>query len=322
VGRVVLRWALLIIVPIAAFFTYLTQPLIHCAPSASRVDVDPERLARHVRMLTTTLGPRDAAHPEQLDAVAGYLREELASVGGRVSEQAFVVAGETYRNVLASFGPTEAECIVVGAHYDTCGPYPGADDNASGVAGLLELGRLLGQTPPATRVELVAFTLEEPPYFGTPSMGSVFHAAQLKRNEVPLRAMLSLEMIGCFSDAAGSQRYPSPALAAFYPSEGNFIAVVGELGGGNLVRRIKRAMTEATVLSVRSLNAPRFALGIGLSDHASYWEAGYDAVMVTDTAFFRNGNYHSAADTLEMLDLQRMAQVVQGVHAAVIELAR
>jgi len=134
--------------------------------------------------------------------------------------------------------------------------------------------------------------------------------------------MLSLEMIGYFSDAPESQELPSPLLRPFFPSEGNFIAVVGNMGSGLLVRRIKRAMAEATALPVRSLNAPGAVGGIDLSDHRNYWEAGFAAVMVTDTAFFRNPNYHTTADTARTLDVERMALVVQGVHAAVVELAQ
>jgi len=305
-----------------AFVCYLTQPLVVHAEPTTRLDVEPGRLAEHVRMLTTVFVPRDASHPEQLDLAAAYLGAQLAEAGGRVAEQPFDVGARTYRNVIASFGPEAGERVIVGAHYDAAGPLPGADDNASGVAGLLELARLLGRQAPASRVDLVAYTLEEPPHFRTPSMGSAMHASALRLEGVGVRAMMSLEMIGCFSDAPGSQNLPSPLLSPFFPSEGNFIAVVGEVGGGMLVRRIKRAMAEATPLPVRSLNAPRSALGVDLSDHLNFWEAGYEAVMVTDTAFFRNPRYHTAHDTADTLDYTRMAQVVQGVHAAVQELAR
>jgi Zn-dependent M28 family amino/carboxypeptidase len=214
------------------------------------------------------------------------------------------------------------DVVVVGAHYDAFGPAVGADDNASGVAGLLELAPRLKDAHGSARIELVAYTLEEPPYFRTRSMGSRVHAAALQKSGAKVRAMVCLEMIGFFSDEDGSQRYPLPGLGLLYPSRGDFIALVGCLGEAGLVRTIKRAMAQACDLPVRSINAPRFVPGIDFSDHLNYWDAGFDAVMVTDTAFYRNANYHKASDTLETLDYERMAKVVEGVRAAVVELAR
>jgi hypothetical protein len=284
--------------------------------------VDPARLEAHVRTLAETFTPRDASHPEILDQAAGYIREELQAAGGLVEDQPFKVRrGTTYRNVTARFGPETRERIVVGAHYDAPRSSPGADDNASGVAGLLELARLLGKDPPRTRIELVAYTLEEPPYFGGPSMGSAVHAASLRRQGIALRAMICLEMIGYFSDDPGSQRFPLPALGLLYPSTGNFITVVGRLGEGSLVRRVKNAMRSASPLDVKALCAPASLRGISRSDHRNYWRAGYPAVMITDTAFYRNRNYHRASDTPDTLDYRRMAMVVQGLDAAVRKLA-
>jgi Zn-dependent M28 family amino/carboxypeptidase len=286
------------------------------------VAVDVARLEREVRLISTTFSPRDHLHPENLDRIAAYVRDEFAAAGGRVSEQPFSVNGRTYRNVIASFGPDPGERVVVGAHYDAFGPAPGADDNASGVAGLLELGRLLGRTNLATRVDLVAYTLEEPPYFATSSMGSAHHAKALAKDGVTLRGMISLEMIGFFSDAEDSQAYPSRLIGLFYPSKGNFIGVVGNFRSVFLLRKIKTAMSQATTLPVQSLAAPGFVLGVDWSDHLNYWNAGYAAVMVTDTAFFRNRNYHTMADTADTLDYKRMGEVVRGVYGAVVELAK
>jgi Zn-dependent M28 family amino/carboxypeptidase len=261
-------------------------------------------------------------HIENLDRVAAYIKEELSQTTPHVSEQAYRVQGKTYRNVAAHFGPESEERIIVGAHYDTAGPLPGADDNASGVAGLIELARLLGRQQLPLRVELVAFSLEEPPYFRTTAMGSSVHAESLRNQNVQVRAMISLEMIGCFSDAPDSQHFPIGVLSAFYPSKGNFIGVVGRLGDGLLARKMKSAMRDATPLPVYSINAPRFVPGVDFSDQLNYWNAGYGAVMITDTAFYRNRNYHTAEDTADKLDYKRMAMVVEGVYAAVMELAR
>ncbi len=300
----------------------VTQPLWPIKVKSDTPKVDGIALEKHVRMLAETFRPRDCGHADNLDQTAAYLSEQLRNVGGRISEQTFVVDGITRRNVIARFGPEEGSRIVVGAHYDACGPFPAADDNASGVAGLLELARLLGQHPPIAPVEIVAFTLEEPPFFRTGNMGSARHAALLKANHIQVRAMLSLEMIGYFSDQENSQTYPVRVMDAVYPSKGNYISVVGDMNSIRLVRRVKTSMRQATTLPVVSCNAPRSVPGIDFSDHYQYWDAGFPAVMITDTADNRNFAYHTAGDTADRLDYGRMAQVVQGVYEAVTELSR
>src|SRR5215216_6221204 len=210
---VVLIFLLLLI----AVWFWVTQPLLSRATPNSQRIVDPCRLEAHVRKLSIELTPRDASHTENLDRAAAYIKDELSQTTASVSEQAYRVQGGSYRNVIARFGPESEERIVVGAHYDTAGPLPGADDNASGVAGLIELARLLARQQPPLRVELVAFTLEEPPYFRTTGMGSLIHAESLRKENVRVRAMYSLEMIGCFSDAPNSQHFPAGILSAFYP---------------------------------------------------------------------------------------------------------
>ncbi len=307
---------------LAVLWGYLTQPILGGVEMRAAWSVDPRRLETHVRVLSETLVPRDAAHPDNLDRVAGYVARAFEEARGRLIEQPFQVGRTTYRNVAASFGPPSNPRIVVGAHYDTAGPYPGADDNASGVAGLIELAGLLSATPLSLQVELVAYTLEEPPYFRTPHMGSAHHVRWLKAQGAGVRAMLALEMIGYFTEAEGSQSFPAPGLSLLYPTTGNFIAVVGRLGQGSLVRTIKKAMSGASSLAVHSINAPRFLAGVDFSDHLNYWDAGHPAVMITDTAFYRNPNYHTRADRADTLDYRRMAQVVDGVYAAVRALAR
>ena len=313
---------LIIIVLLIGVWFWMTQPLLSRATPNSERTVDPSRLEAHVRKLSIELGPRDVRHIENLDKVAAYIKNEFSQTGAFVSEQVYRVQGRSYRNVIAHFGPETEERIIVGAHYDAAGPFPGADDNASGVAGVIELARLLSQQQPPMRVELVAFSLEEPPYFRTTGMGSLVHAKSLRQQNVRVRVMFSLEMIGYFSDAPNSQLFPVGLLSAFYPSKGNFISVVGRLSEGLLVRRTKAAMRNATPLPVYSINAPRFIPGVDLSDQVNYWYSGYDALMITDTAFYRNRNYHTAEDTAEKLDYKRMAMVVEGVYAAVMDLAR
>jgi Zn-dependent M28 family amino/carboxypeptidase len=201
------------------------------------------------------------------------------------------------------------------------GPFPGADDNASGVAGLIELGKLLARAKLKSRVILAAYALEEPPHFSGPEMGSVFHARALRGAGKRVKGMISLEMIGYFSGERGSQEFPMPVLRLFYPSRGNFIAVVGNFANLGIVRRVKRSMGEASSLPVYSINAPALVPGIDFSDHRNFWAAGFPAVMVTDTAFYRNKAYHTAEDTPDRLDYERMAMVVAGAYLAVMDLA-
>lgn len=276
----------------------------------------PDYLEGHVRVIARDLVPRDYEHVDNLARVAEYVRDQLERTAARVEDQPFVAAGREYRNVRALLGPEDGPRVVVGAHYDAAGPYPGADDNASGVAGLLELARLLSDETPSGAVELVAYCLEEPPFFFTKEMGSYVHADALRREGIDVRLMISLEMIGYFSDKPGSQRFPFFLLKPFYPSEGNFIAVVGKLFDRSLVRGVRDAMRAASPLPVHSLNAPRLVPGVALSDHLSYWRCGFPAVMITDTAMFRNPHYHRASDTPDTLDYERMAMVIDGVAAA------
>jgi len=323
------RIALLILVLIAAALLFLwwhvTQPLVGgraVAGAAEAPPADPDRLRATVRLLSEELAPRHYLHLANLTACADHIAGELAAAGGRVETQTWTVDGRDYRNVRAFLGPETAERVVVGAHYDVADELPGADDNASAVAGLIELARLLAAAPPRATVELVAYCLEEPPFFRSAQMGSAQHAALLREQGIELRAMICLEMIGFFADEAGSQAYPVGLLKLVYPDRGDFITVVGRMGEPRLVRRIKGAMRGATPLPVESINAPAAIPGIDLSDHFNYWSRGYPAVMITDTSYYRNPHYHEASDTWSTLDYERMAQVVRGVHAATLMLAQ
>ncbi len=269
-------------------------------------------LRAHVRMLSEELVPRSWRHRANLERAADYIAASLRKSGGRVEAHPFDAGGQTYNNILAAFGPDREPWIVVGAHYDVAGDGPGADDNASAVAGLLELGRLLGSQPLTRRVLLAAYCLEEPPFFGTSQMGSAVHARLLKQSGHEVELMICLEMIGYFSDQPGSQGFPFPLLRLFYPTTGNFIMVVDRMISSH-GPRIRDAMQSAAPLPVYSINAPAFLWGIGLSDHRSFWKNGFDAVMITDTAFYRNRAYHTAADTADRLDYTRMARVVDGL---------
>jgi Zn-dependent M28 family amino/carboxypeptidase len=203
---------------------------------------------------------------------------------------------------------------VVGAHYDAVEASPGADDNASGVAGLIELAYLLGDTQLSRGIELVAYTLEEPPFFGTQQMGSAYHVESLADEGVEVTFMIALEMIGYFSNQPGSQQYPWPFLRWLYPNQGNFIALIGRWEQRHFVKRLKGYMKGSTDLPVYSMVAPSRMGSVDFSDHRNYWNSHYDALMVTDTAFYRNTKYHSVYDTADRLDYSRMGKVVIGVY--------
>ncbi|WP_426165562.1 M28 family peptidase [Pseudoduganella sp. R-34] len=292
----------------------VAQPMVTPVPSTPP-SVDPARLEAHVKKLSVDFYPRSFDHAAILARTAAYIEEQFKEAGAQVSTQDVVVDEMRYKNVVARFGPERGRLLVIGAHYDSHGGTPGADDNASGIAGLLELAHLLGKSAPGRPVELVAYTLEEPPHFRSPHMGSVWHARALKAAGRDVELMLSLEMIGYFSDSPGSQAYPLSAMKLAYPDRGNFIALVGQFGDFGLSRSVKAAMSGASDLPVYSLNAPAFVQGVDFSDHRSYWAQGFPALMVTDTAFMRNRNYHRPGDTFDKLDYKRMAMVVQSVYA-------
>lgn len=322
----------LLIVVGMAVIGCVTQPFV--TPVSSRVPaVEEQRLRSIVEHLSETLHPRSFDHHENLQQAGWYIRDAFLATGARVTLQEFTVQGEHYFNVVASFGPSDGALTIVGAHYDSNGDAwseiepdqanglathtPGADDNASGVAGLLELAHLLGAHPPPRPVRLVAYTLEEPPHFQTEDMGSARHARSLTAGAEPVELMIALEMIGYFNDAANSQRFPIAGLELLYPSTGNFIAIVSRPNDWRESRALKSHMRGASELPVFSINVSPWVPGVDFSDHLNYWAEGIPAMMVTDTAFYRNDQYHQLGDVAGRLDYRRMAHVVQGVFAFV-----
>ena len=277
------------------------------------VVIDPHELRQHVEQLSTQYLPRSHKFPQQLDRVAKYIQRHLLATGAQISTQTYQVDDKEYRNILAAYGPDTPNILVVGAHYDTYKALPGADDNASGIAGLLGLGQLLSERPLSTRIVLAAYTLEEPPFFYSNKMGSAVHAQSLREKGVAVDLMICLEMIGYFSEKSGSQDFPNPLLHLFYPSTGNFITIVDQLLS-NQALPMKQQLTEVIEVPVYSINAPSTIEGVDFSDHLNFWEQGYPAVMVTDTAFYRNKAYHTSQDTADRLDYEKMAQVVYGVY--------
>lgn len=298
----------------------IINPIFIYKNAPNNILVDKNRLVSDVRVLTSIDPPRSYLNLESLNKAADYIVLEFTKTECELEIQKYIIDGTEYKNIICSFGIKNPKRLVVGAHYDVFSKTPGADDNASGIAGILELARILAKEQPELkyRIDLVAYTLEEPPFFRTDSMGSAKHAQYLKKNDVKLAGVISLEMIGYFSNEENSQKYPTSLLKIFYPDKGNFIVVVGKFGQQGIVRKVKRNIIENSDIDARSINAPTIIPGIDFSDHLNYWRQEYEAVMITDTAFYRNSNYHLESDTIEKLDFAKMKEVVRGVYFTVI----
>lgn len=279
----------------------------------------PAYLRSVVDRLAGGIGPRPYDDPAKLGEAAEYIAGELGACGLAVRAQEFRYGGRAYRNLAADL-PGAAEpgrVLVVGAHYDTVGATPGADDNASGVAGLLGLARRLAGAPAGPTVRFVAFALEEPPAYRTRNMGSYHHARSLREDGADVAGMLCLEMIGYYADGPGSQGYPLPLMGLRYPTRGNFLALVGNRRSRRLTRRLAEGFRGATDLPLETLNAPAIVVGIDFSDHWAYAKHGFEAAMLTDTSFYRNPHYHRPSDLPGTLDYGRMAKAVEGLEGAV-----
>ncbi len=288
-------------------------------PFFSSGQANQENLKKHVEFLVA--GPaRTYAHLDRLNFVADYIFEEFKKSCDTVYFQEFTVEGVRYKNVIGAIGIHNQERIVVGAHYDVCGEQAGADDNASGVAGLLETARLMKDKALSKRFDFVAYTLEEPPFFRSQNMGSYMHAKSLSDANVKVKGMICLEMIGFFSSEKNSQTYPIKLLKLFYGKTGNFITVVNKFNQGSFGRTFQNRMKHKSKIEVKKFIGPKQLKGIDFSDHLNYWKFGYDAIMITDTAFYRNPNYHKATDTIETLNFEKMTQVVDGVFNTLISM--
>jgi len=281
------------------------------------------RLRRHVERLAGQIGERHVLRPEALHAAERYIADTLRALGYEVSRQAYEAQGVDSANleVTISGSAAASEIVLVGAHYDTVPGSPGADDNASGVAAILELARSLREAEPARTIRLVAFVNEEPPFFFWGEMGSKVYAKAARARGDDIRVMLSLEMLGCYSDEKGSQGYP-PLLKYFYPTQGDYIAFVSNIRSRHALRGVFEAFRASSDFPAEKLAAPALVPGIGWSDQLSFWREGYPAAMVTDTAFHRYRHYHLPTDTPEKLDYARMAQVVEGLAGTLDSLAR
>ncbi|MBL9153156.1 MAG: M20/M25/M40 family metallo-hydrolase [Verrucomicrobiales bacterium] len=297
------------------------------AARLTRRDVAREDLEKYVNVLAGDIGERHLGEPKSLRAAAYWIESTLGpnNIGYPVSRERYQVGGEEVWNVVAELpgGRLAKEMVVVGAHYDTVPGCPGANDNGTGVAALLSLAHsFAGETPDRT-IRFVAFVNEEPPHFHTESMGSLVHARHLAKTGARVSAMISLETIGFYSDEPGSQRTPPGLSVGPFPTVGNFVALVGNPESEPLVRAVGAAWELAGV-SVRALPIalPESVEGVGWSDHWSFWQAGYPAVMVTDTAPFRYAHYHRPTDTPDRIDFARYTDVVKGLRTVIESLAK
>lgn len=301
----------------------VTGPVIVRAPRLDfdRTPVSAERLRRDVTRLCGEFTPRSYEHRANLDRAAEWIAGELRTAGLEVELQDYRVRDEVYRNVVGLRRGTDsaAPVVVLGAHYDAYREFPGADDNASGVAVLLEVARTLPRLPTRRDRYFVAFSTEEPPFFDSESMGSHVFAEGLVRDGREVSLMIALDLVGYFSDAPSSQQFPTPLLRALYPGRGNFIAVVGDLGAGRWIGEVKRGMMSTRALPVYSFRAPANLVPVTWSDHLSFRRLGLPGVQVTDTAFMRYRHYHTAEDTPDKLDYERMARVVEALQGVLWE---
>lgn len=319
--RAVVTAAALVLVAVLLAGWVLRGPAVRVSPvEGERRPVSAERLERSVRSLVG-FGPRWYTPPEDLARVADWLRGELTASGLAVTEQRYRLREGAYRNVIGTWRGTDPArgVVIVGAHYDAYGKLPGADDNASGVAVLLELARTRPARPPRRTVLFVGFANEEPPLYASGDMGSPHFARRLVEIGTPVDLMLALDLVGYFSDEPGSQRLPASWMRLFYPTTGNFIGVVGDLGAGEWIGRVKRGLRAGATIPVFSFRAPRAIPGVDWSDHLWFRELGLPGVLVTDTAMMRNPHYHRRTDLPETLDYRRMAEVVHGLHGVLAE---
>ncbi len=299
------------------------EPLTRLRTSTARA---PERslesrLQTHVQRLAGEIGERNVFHPEALHAAAAYIGDVWAGQGYAVHRQSYDVHGVVSANLEVSRAGSWGTdgMVLLGAHYDSVYGSPGANDNGSAVAALLELAGMFAAAAPALTVRFVAFVNEEPPFFTSDQQGSMRYARAARRRGDDIRLMIALETIGSYDDVPGSQHYP-PLLRWFYPSSANYIAFISNLLSRRMLKRLATAFRTVSDFPLQTATLPAIIPGVDWSDHRSFWRQGYRALMVTDTAFYRYPWYHTAGDTPEKLDYASIASVTEGMFGAVMRL--
>lgn len=315
--RTVIRLLILLSLLLSAFLVYsvlkirsTSSVLIAFQPRTHEMP-----LYGHVEHLSVNIGSRSVYEYDKLTAAKEYIFTSLKKMGYAPVLQDYSYHDRIFSNIIVSItGKTRPEEIVlVGTHYDTVAGTPGADDNASGIALLLEMYRMSKHESPARTLRLAFFTLEEPPVFCSEFMGSAVHARETFNHKENITAMISLEILGYFSDQKGYQSFPFPLMSLVYATAPNFVAVVGNLSSRSLVNNIATSLRKTEGIGIEALSTFSFVPGIDFSDHRSFWKMGYPAAMITDTAFYRNPNYHTEKDTIDSLDFNRISALLRGL---------
>jgi hypothetical protein len=280
-------------------------------------------LQAHVRLLAGDIGERNVWHPAALNDAASYIESEWIRQGYAVSRLGYEVSGVHCANLEVSRNGNARgrEILLVGAHYDSVVGSPGANDNASGVAALLEISRVFAAIEPAMTVRFVAFVNEEPPFFMSNQQGSMMYAKSARHRGDDIRLMASIETIGCYSNRPGSQHYP-PLFNLFYPDRANFIGMVSDFRSGAAMRQLAQAFRAHSDFPLQTAATFRFIPGVSWSDHRSFWRQGYRAMMITDTAPYRYPHYHANDDTPDKLAYPEFSRVTLGLCAAFMDIAR
>lgn len=318
------RLSRLFFVGIAAFVILKSTTFGWQSLFTSSLGLDPKdnaiinRMKQHVVKLSEQIGDRNVFNYGNLGKAADYIVEQFMSSGYRVEFQEYTVENKKVKNILAikEGAKLTQEVIIVGAHYDSCFN-PGADDNASGIAGLLELAKMMANKNVNRTIEFIAFVNEEPPFFKTDRMGSRVYAKKARVENRNIKAVIVLDSIGFYTDEIFSQRYPI-IVGLFFPNRGNFIGVFGNFKSRYLASEIARIFKSNSSFPIVSL-ALDFIPGIDFSDHWSFWKEGYPAVMISDTAFLRHKNYHRITDTWEKLNYKGMVCVIEGICEVLME---
>jgi hypothetical protein len=280
-----------------------------------------DELRADVQKLAGGIGERNMSRYAQLNAAADFIEQSFTRAGLHARRDTYQLHERDCHNIEAEITGNSPQIVVVGAHYDSVLGCPGANDNGSGVAAMLALARRFAGKPAAATLRFVAFVNEEPPYFLSPEMGSFVYAGRCKYRGDQITAMISLETIGYYSDAPGSQTYPAPGLGVFYPKIGNFIGFVANTHSRALLRREISVFRAQKKIPSEGAALPAFIPGVSWSDQWSFWRHGYPAIMITDTAPFRYPHYHLPTDTPDKLDYDRFALVVSAMQAVIVDLA-
>ncbi len=280
-------------------------------------------LQQDVKKLANNIGIRDVNHYENLNAAANFLETAFSQAGYQVKRQEYQIDGKPYYNIVAEkIGIKKPkEIVVIGGHYDSVFGSPGANDNGTGAAATLELAKIFAKQESNRTIRFIEFTNEEPPFFWTKDMGSFVYAKQSRQEKENIVAMLSLETMGYFSDTKGSQKYPFP-IGLFYPDRGNFICFIGNINSGDLVRDAIASFRRHAQFPAEGAVLPNWVPGVGWSDHWSFWQEGYKAIMVTDTAPYRYNYYHTEQDTPDKIDYDKLARVVAGLAEVISDITR